>query len=114
VKQSGRRLVELTGNFRSRPDILSAVETIVEQREGIEPRALVAHREFAQASPYSVEVLYATEGESMEAQCVASRIRELLEMYPEFTFEDVAVLVRNTEVLGAFTTAFDDAGFHIW
>jgi ATP-dependent exoDNAse (exonuclease V) beta subunit len=42
----------------------------------------------------------------MEAQWVARRILE----EPEFKFKDVAVLVRNTEVMAAFAAAFDRAG----
>jgi superfamily I DNA/RNA helicase len=56
-----------------------------------------------------VDVLAATDLE-MEAQWVAHRILELLDASPEFGFKDVAVLVRNTEVMAAFTAAFDKAG----
>jgi len=42
-------------------------------------------------------------GEDEEAQWVARRILEILRDEPRFTFQDVAVLLRNTEVLPAFT-----------
>lgn len=105
VERRGRRLVNLADNFRSRPEILSAVETIVDGAPGIEPRRLTAGKVFEQPRPVCVDVLAATELE-MEAQWVARRILE----EPEFKFKDVAVLVRNTEVMAAFAAAFDRAG----
>ncbi|HEV3199493.1 MAG TPA: UvrD-helicase domain-containing protein [Bryobacteraceae bacterium] len=110
VGRGGKRLVELIDNFRSRPEILSAVETITAGAEGIEPRSLVAGRRFDQPRPVSVELMAITADESMEAACVARRILELLDAEPEFQFKDVALLVRNTEVLSEFTSAFDQAG----
>jgi ATP-dependent exoDNAse (exonuclease V) beta subunit len=105
VERRGRRLVNLADNFRSRPEILSAVETIVDGAPGIEPRRLTAGRVFEQPRPVCVDVVAATELE-LEAQWVARRILE----EPEFDFKDVAVLVRNTEVMAAFAAAFDKAG----
>ena len=105
VERRGRRLVNLADNFRSRPEILSAVETIVDGAPGIETRSLVAGRKFEQPRPVCVDVLAATDLE-MEAQWVARRILE----ESEFEFKDVAVLVRNTEVMAAFAAAFDKAG----
>jgi ATP-dependent exoDNAse (exonuclease V) beta subunit len=105
IVRRGRRLVNLADNFRSRPEILSAVETIVDGAPGIEPRRLTAGKVFEQPRPVCVDVLAATELE-MEAQWVARRILE----EPEFKFKDVAVLVRNTEVMAAFAAAFDRAG----
>ena len=54
-----------------------------------------------------MEVIAAPETE-IEAQWVARRILELAG--PEPRFKDFAVLVRNTEVIPAFTDAFDAAG----
>jgi len=54
-----RHLVELTENFRSRPQILSAVETITDGLPGIEQRPLVAGREFKDEIDCSVEVIAA-------------------------------------------------------
>jgi ATP-dependent exoDNAse (exonuclease V) beta subunit len=104
VERRGRRLVDLADNFRSRPEILSAVETIVEGVDGVERRSLVAGRKFEQPRPVCVDVVAATDLE-MEAHWVARRILEA-----EFGFKDVAVLVRNTEVMAAFAAAFDKAG----
>jgi len=104
IERGGRRLVNLADNFRSRPEILSAVETIVDGAPGIEPRRLTAGRVFEGPRPVCVDVLAATDLE-MEAQSVARRILEA-----DFDFKDVAVLVRNTEVMAAFSAAFDRAG----
>ena len=107
MERRGRHVVELVDNFRSRPEILSAVETVLDGQPGIEPRSLVAGRVFETSKPYSVEAIYAA-GEADEARWVARRILELTG--PSTRFRDVAVLVRNTEVIGAFTAAFDEAG----
>jgi ATP-dependent exoDNAse (exonuclease V) beta subunit len=104
IVRRGRRLVNLADNFRSRPEILSAVETIVEDAPGIEPRRLTAGRKFEKPRPVCVDVVAATDLE-MEAQWVARRILEA-----DFDFKDVAVLVRNSEVMAVFAAAFDKAG----
>jgi ATP-dependent helicase/nuclease subunit A len=110
------RLVELAENFRSRPDILSAVETIMHGAPGIAPHRLIAKREFDRPKPLAVEVMQISgadieEALAREARWVARRILELLDDAEHaFQFRDVAVLVRNTEVLGEFSAAFDRAG----
>jgi ATP-dependent helicase/nuclease subunit A len=109
VERTGR-LVELTDNFRSRPEILSAVETIAAAKAGIVDRPLIAGRKFDTPRPVGVELMYVAPGEAEEAQWTARRILELLRDRDEFTWRDVAVLVRNTEVLPAFSQAFDEAG----
>jgi ATP-dependent helicase/nuclease subunit A len=105
VQARGRHLVQLVDNFRSRAAILRAVETVTAGSPGIEDRALVAGRKFDDAPDYSVEVIGAPDL-AVEAKCVAARILELA----DFTFQDFAVLVRNTEVIPEFTAAFDAAG----
>ena len=104
VERTRRHLVELTDNFRSRPEILSAVETITHGIPGIEPRPLIAGLAFDTSKPFCVETIAVAGDESLEAQWVARRILDLAA-----PFRDVAVLVRNTEVLADFTAAFDDA-----
>ena len=106
IRDRGRRLVDLTGNFRSRADILCAVERITNMLAGIEARPLVAKREFEDAPECCVEVI-AAPNPQVEAQWVARRI---VEMTPGFAYKDFAVLVRNTEVIGEFAAAFDAAG----
>jgi ATP-dependent exoDNAse (exonuclease V) beta subunit len=119
VAQRGRRLVDLAGNFRSRPDILRAVETLVGHREGIEPRRLTAERVFPQPRPVAVELIKvlgqdADEALRGEGRWVARRIEELMQSRDSqgavFAFKDIAVLVRNTEVIPQFTEAFEEAG----
>jgi ATP-dependent exoDNAse (exonuclease V) beta subunit len=122
VAHGGGRLVELTDNFRSRPEVLSAVETIARGAAGIVQRPLVARRQFEQPRPVCVEVLSAADL-TVEARWVARRIGELAAAesaspaaHPTatpgegFDFGQFAVLVRNTEVIGEFTAAFDEAG----
>lgn len=119
VAQRGRRVVDLAGNFRSRPDILRAVETIVGHREGIEPRRLTAERVFPQPRPVAVELIKvlgpdADEALRGEGRSVARRVQDLVQSRDRervvFTFKDIAVLVRNTEVIPQFTDAFEQAG----
>jgi ATP-dependent helicase/nuclease subunit A len=110
VERTAGRLIELTDNFRSRPDILRAVDAVLSGQPGIVPRPLVAGRQFDHDRPLCVEAVYVIPGEEEEAQWVARRIVELLDAEPRFTFQDVAILVRNTEVFAAFTTAFETAG----
>jgi len=107
IESTGAHLVNLVDNFRSRADILSAVETVAEGQRGIVKRRLVAGRKFEGDRSCSVELLAAADLRT-EAQWVARRIAELCP--EEFAFRDVAVLVRNTEVIGEFTAAFDEAG----
>jgi ATP-dependent helicase/nuclease subunit A len=106
VERSGRHLVELTDNFRSRPEILSAVETVLDGEPGIEPRALNAGKRFDPPRPIAVELIVAAQPDA-EARHVARRI---LDLKSEFEFRQMAVLVRNTEVLAGFTAVFDQAG----
>jgi superfamily I DNA/RNA helicase len=113
VEAGGGHLVELADNFRSRAGILSAVESITHQREGIEPRALLAGRKFDDAPEAPVEIISAyahttDDAEALEAQCVARRIVELER--DGCDFKDMAVLVRNSESLNVLAPAFDEAG----
>jgi len=108
---SGGRVVELVENFRSRPEILHAVETIVAGAPGIERRRLIAGKTFddADGDAPRVEAIVAPSVDA-EARAVARRMLCLLETEPRHSFRDIAVLVRNTEVLAEFMAAFDDAG----
>jgi ATP-dependent exoDNAse (exonuclease V) beta subunit len=119
IAQDAQRLVELVENFRSRPDILQAVEAVAAGAEGIEARRLVPGLRFPEKAEPSVEVLAALADDidaalTLEAQWVAARILELggqLQLRNRVAeFRDFAVLVRNSEVLGEFTRTFDDFG----
>jgi ATP-dependent helicase/nuclease subunit A len=106
IELGGKHLVNLAGNFRSRAEILSAIETITAGAAGIEPRSLVAQRAFDKPRPVAVELIGVPQ---MEAQCIARRILELLGEDPHFSFKDIAVLVRNTEVFRGIAAALDEA-----
>ncbi len=114
----GGRLVELEENWRSRPPILSAAETISRASPGIEPLPLIAKREFPPKVEASIEVLAAIADTQeaaldLEARWVARRIRDFEGSLPlaagPVQFGDIAVLLRNSEVAPAFTRAFDQA-----
>lgn len=113
VERAGQRLVELVENFRSRPDILRWVEAVTDGAAGIERRPLVPGLTFADKAAPSVEVL-AAKTLDVEAQWVAARLVELegrLEVHGRpAEFRDFAVLVRNSEVMGELTAAFDGCG----
>jgi len=116
VSARGERVVELDENWRSRPEILRAAEIISNGAQGIDPLPLIAKREFTPKFEPSVEVLAAIAGTQeaaldLEALWVARRIRDLegslqLARGPA-QFGDFAVLLRNSEVVPAFTRAFD-------
>jgi ATP-dependent exoDNAse (exonuclease V) beta subunit len=106
IERRSRHLVELTENFRSRADILDAVEYLTDGLSGIVPRPLIPGRQFDDAPDCSVEVIAASEP-PIEAAHVARRI---VELSSSCAFRDFAVLVRNTEVIPDFSKAFEDAG----
>jgi ATP-dependent exoDNAse (exonuclease V) beta subunit len=111
ASRSGGRVVELVENFRSRPEILRAVETVVAGAAGIETRRLIPGKSFADGpgSAPRVDVMVAPSLD-VEARLVARRMLELRAADLSLAFRDVALLVRNTEVLPEFTAAFEDAG----
>ena len=105
---AGGTLVELVDNFRSRPEILSAVETMLDGRAGhraAEPGGGAGVRNAASRTRWR---RFTRPARRMKPRWVARRILELAG--PSTRFRDVAVLVRNTEVIGAFTAAFEEAG----
>ena len=119
VARDGQRLVELVENFRSRPDILLAVESVLRDAPGIEPRPLLPGLSFPDKADPSVEILAAVADDldtalQWEAQWMAARILELegwLHVHNRAAeFRDFAVLARNSEVMAEFTRAFDDFG----
>jgi len=119
VEQNGRRPVELVENWRSREGILRAVETVLDHAPGIEERRLIAAKEFPLNPEPSVEVIAgvaetADAALDLEAKWVARRILDFtgsLELESgRAGYGDIVVLVRNSEVLPAFTRAFETAG----
>lgn len=113
VERDGKRLVQLVENFRSRPEILRAVETVAKGAEGVEDRPLIPGKLFPGKAEAPVEVIAAATPE-VEAQWVAARILEFqgrLQLRDRTAeFKDFALLVRNSEVLEEFTRAFDECG----
>jgi ATP-dependent helicase/nuclease subunit A len=113
VSRDGKRVIELLENFRSRPEILRAVDAVLRGAPGIEPRPLVAGSKFADKREPSVEAVSAVAADmeaalALEARWVARRIGELAGHGAEF--RDFSVLVRNSEVFPEFTRAFEAAG----
>jgi len=111
VAESGKHAAELLHNFRSRDAILRAVEYLLNESEGIDPRALVAGREFAEAEdePF-VEIIRASgddedEARAREARWIAHRILELGN-----EFRDFAVLCRTGEAMKPILAEFQNAG----
>lgn len=110
---------ELRENWRSRPEILSAVEHVLSGAKGIETRPLIAARSLPEKTAPSVELIEAFAEDldtalALEAQWVARRICDLAgelrvgENKCPARFGDIAVLVRNSEVLPTFVKAFED------
>jgi ATP-dependent exoDNAse (exonuclease V) beta subunit len=114
VAARGERVVELAENFRSRADILRAVETVAAGAGGIERRSFEARRNFAEPREVSVEIAAFTAADTDAAQAIEARwiARRIVDLVSgdRFRFGDVAVLVRNTEVLGTLADALDEAG----
>jgi ATP-dependent exoDNAse (exonuclease V) beta subunit len=110
VADSGKHAAELLHNFRSREAILRAVEVLLNESEGIDPRALVAGREFVDAQGPFVEVVRASdedddEARAREARWIAHRILSLGN-----EFRDFAVLCRTGEGMKPILAEFQNAG----
>jgi len=119
VQQTGKHHVELVENWRSRPEILLAVETVVADRDGVVPRDLIAAKEWPRKRVPSVEVIAIeqpeeADGTAIEAQWVAQRMLELRGKLSvgdrRADYRDMAVLVRNSVVFREFAEAFEKAG----
>lgn len=117
VRSEGKHIVQLWENWRSRADILRAVDTILKGAEGIEQHEFIAAKEFPAKLEPSVEVVAALaedidEALLLEAKWVASRVRELEGKLSvknrSARFGDMVVLVRNSNVIEPFTAAFEE------
>jgi ATP-dependent exoDNAse (exonuclease V) beta subunit len=108
VAAGGGHVDDLRDNYRSRPEILRAVERVLADSNGIEPRALHAANEFAPAFEPIVMRLAATgdTAPDVEAAAVAARIRELTDS-GAYLYQNIAVLVRSLRSLDPFFRAFD-------
>ena len=122
VREGGGQVVELLDNFRSRDDILRAVETVFDRPSGgVEPRKLVAARDLPRKRGSSVEVLVARARDKdvareAEAQHLAARIIDLRgslligEKKRPAEWKDFAVLGRTRAVLADITKGLQAAG----
>ena len=113
IRETGKHSTELLHNFRSRVDILRCVENLLNEESGIEPRELVAGREFDDTDEPVVEVLKVfhedrEQGSIREAGWIARRILDLAS--EGYGFRDFAVLCRNGDSMGPILEAFDVAG----
>ncbi|MEP7354525.1 MAG: UvrD-helicase domain-containing protein, partial [Acidobacteriota bacterium] len=119
LRISGAVIDELADNYRSRPEILSAVSAMLDGQAGIEPRALQARGTFHEAAGPFVERFVGRppadaignedSAQDCEASLVAARIREWVDA-GSYAFSDMAVLVRTFGAVGPFEQAFDRAG----
>ena len=90
IRAHGGHLVELPENFRSRPEILRAADTILAEAEGIDARSLHAARKFPAKTVPSVEVLVARADDSGEAKLREARhlAARILALRRELRFGD--------------------------
>jgi ATP-dependent exoDNAse (exonuclease V) beta subunit len=112
LRASGHEINTLLENFRSRPDILEAAETILEGAEGLEPRRLTASAQFAPKDRPSVEVIVAAAETSapareIETYAIARRIREIESEWSR-PFSDIVVLARKADTLAPIEDALRD------
>ena len=121
LKAHGGHLVELKENFRSRAEVLSAVEVVLAGEGGIDSRPLVASRNFEPKEIPSVEVLFVRHlvketTLQQEALHVAARIVQLRaelrvgEPAREPKWSDFAVLLRTRKLIEEFSAGFRQAG----
>ncbi|MSV29368.1 MAG: hypothetical protein EXQ52_11610 [Bryobacterales bacterium] len=110
IRSSGKNEVELRENFRSRPEILRAVERMFDQAQGVEEHKLLPGRTFDETGDPAVEVIVAVAEDTdaaaeIEARVIARRIREL-----NLPHADIAILARNSASFEALSAALAVAG----
>ncbi len=108
---AGSSVDELRDNYRSRSGILDVVSHMLDGEPGIEPRALNAQGDFPLKDGPTVERFFAAgeQGPEVEAAMVAARIREWSET-GEFSYGDVAILVRTLAAAEPFEDALERVG----
>lgn len=118
-----KHYTELFANFRSRKEVLAAVETILADKPGIQPRQLEAGKKFPEKRGPFVEVIRAIAADkddaaALEASWIAHkllRMRNRIEVgEPGKTrpadYKDFAVLTRTGEAMRPVIAAFEQAG----
>jgi ATP-dependent exoDNAse (exonuclease V) beta subunit len=127
LRQGGRAVDRLPQNYRSRPEILAAVEAVCAGLPGIQDLGLRARRAFQPKDVPSVEVIAVSgeKGEDLvrkEAAWVARRIRELVgkltiqyradgeERERLIEFSDVAILIRKGGPMERFEAVLENFG----
>ncbi len=121
IRNEGKHHTELVENWRSRPEILLATETLLEGAEGIEPRPLVGASSRSPKAEPSVEVIAFhlekdndVDKDQLEAQWIAQRMTELrgtltlgeAERRRKADWGDMAVLARNSSIFDALAQEF--------
>ncbi len=108
LESEGKAIDELHDNWRSRPEILSAVNQVFgDPPDGIAGHTLTTEREFPAAAGPGVEVIGATgdDAEATELRWIARRVTELTSNY-----SDVAILTRTNAVMADVQAALDEFG----
>lgn len=116
LRAAGCIVDELRENYRSRPEILAAINRIVPLlREGVENHRLIACRSVGAPPGSQVEYFCArgtdlsADAALVEARWIARRIREL-ESSGLATFSEIAVLARTIAALDPIQKALDESG----
>jgi len=124
VERAGGKIDELSDNFRSRKEILAAVEAVTGHADGILEHHLAPKREFLPKPEPSLEVLVGfgedkDNAERIEARWMARRIVDLVgtllvqdgeTRQRPARFRDMAVLVRTLNALPPVLEAFQAFG----
>ncbi len=112
LEQEGKAIDELRANYRSRPELLSIVNTTFGgPAPGIEAHELTSGRtDFSPPDDVTTDILITTgentpEAERIESLWVAHRICELI---GRFQYRDIAILTRANMALGELQRALDD------
>ncbi len=101
LEARGATIDDLRENHRSRQPILDAVSRTLDSQPGIEPRPLIAAKEFPALHGPAVERL-SGETEEIEASLIAARIVEL-----GCDYKDIAILVRSLNALDPIAKVLD-------
>lgn len=123
LRQAGLQIDPLHTNYRTRPQVLDAVNLAFQKAGGIEPHVLEAGSNFCGKDTPSVEVIVvpaedADAGEAIECRWVARRIAELAgtlritckETSRPARFGDFAILTRANQSTGELQRALDEFG----